>query len=271
MWAAFVILLLAPETGVAEAETKARQALTAGEVDEARGHYEAAIRAAESTAEKLRLRDLYLKAGWAEPRPANQKEQLRIETHIRNEKIRLYGKAADRFEGADKLHAAIIMRRVLLEMAGGPTTDPGKQAERKIRATFRKLVENPTQEQKDEAAALVTSKKKNGKLILKAARKLLAERRFRLVVRVCQELQFGAFGQDIKNAALALRKETEDIAAAEISAAQRKAALDVLTDERFERIDVRRSRHFLFVGPQKSTPPDPHRCRPSLRAPDRPA
>ena len=113
MVAALVLLLLAPENEVQDAELKARQALTEGRPAEALEHFEEAIRAAGDTPTKLRLRDDYRAVGWAEPRPTNQAEDLTLAVHIRNEKLRVLTKAAERFEKDDWLHAAIILRHAI--------------------------------------------------------------------------------------------------------------------------------------------------------------
>ena len=247
---ALLIQLLAPDRAVADAEAKAAQALTEGRVAEALDGFEEAIRAAGDTATKLRLRDRYIEAGWVEPRPLNAAEELAVEIHVRNEKLRVYGAAADRFERTDRPQAAILMRRVLIDLAGGAETDRGKQEQAKIHRLVRGLTEDPTDEDK-ELVAKIQRAHKSGEGLLKAARKLLEERRYRPVVRICQEMMFGQFDQEIQNQALALRKEAEDLAAADISAADKEAVREVLEDERFERLDVTRSRHFIFLGPQE--------------------
>ena len=73
----------------------------------------------DDTASKLRLRDAYVGAGWAEPRIANLAEEARLGVFIRNERIRVYAKAAEQCETDGDRHAAIILRRAVAELAGG--------------------------------------------------------------------------------------------------------------------------------------------------------
>jgi len=131
-----VFLILAPDTAVQEAETKAQQALANRQVAEALGHYEAAIRAAEDTASKLRLRDAYVGAGWAEPRIANLAEEARLGVFIRNERIRVYAEAADGAEADGDRHAAISLRRAVADLAGGKRAE---EEHRKIGNIVRDL------------------------------------------------------------------------------------------------------------------------------------
>ncbi|MHC4547533.1 MAG: hypothetical protein ACYTEZ_02050 [Planctomycetota bacterium] len=246
MLAALALLLLAPDAAVQEAEAKARQALTQGNVAGALEHLEIALRAAEETATKLRLRDAYLEAGWTEPRGASLAELNRVAAHIRSERIRVWTTAAERFERDDQLHAAIILRRAVAELAGLPRA---KQEMSKIRGIVRKLTENPSEEQKGVVADLTRTKKSGGAL-LKAGRKLLQQRQYRVVVRLCQELMFGDFDQEVQNGAQELRREAETRASRDVSTAEKEAAKKVLADERFHRLDLARSRHFLFLGPR---------------------
>ena len=247
---ALLLRLLAPGGAVEEAETKAAQALREGRVADALASYEDAIRAAEDTRAKLRLRDLYRAAGWVEPRPLSGAEEAEIQIRVRDEKLRVYGAAAERFEGADRIQAAILLRRVLADLAGGNSTDQGKAEAGRLNGLIRKLTESPTPEDK-EAVEKILRAHKSPEGLLKAGAKLLEERRYRAVVRLAQEMMFGNFDQEIQNRALALRKEAEDAAAADLPAADKEAVRQVLEDERFERLDVARSRHFLFLGPQE--------------------
>lgn len=254
---ALVLQILAPDAGAGEAETKAAQALREGNVAAALEGYEEAIRAADDTPTKLRLRDLYIAAGWAEPRPSNAAEEAQLQAYVREEKIRVYGAAADRFEGEDRIQAAILVRRVLVDLSGGEETERGKGEMVRIRGLVRKLTENPTA-QDQEMVDKIMRAHKSGDAILKAGSKLLEERRYRAVMRLCQEMMFGNFDQEIQNRALALRKQTEDLAGADIPVPDKEAVRAVLEDERFERLDVARSRHFIFLGPQefvKALPP----------------
>ncbi|UCE87588.1 MAG: hypothetical protein JSU66_07715, partial [Deltaproteobacteria bacterium] len=247
-WLLLLVLAAPPDTAL-EAELEAEQALRAGRVAEALDLYEGAIRLAEETPTKARLRDLYRKAGWAEPRPTNQAEELAISIHIRNERMRVTQSAAQRFENQGQLHAAIILRRALIEMAGGPETDRGKEETNRIRAMVRRLTEDPSEEQKELVAKLMRAKR-SGDAILKAARKLLEQRDYRVVVRVCQEIMFGNYDQETQNEAVALRKDAEERAASDVSAAEKELAREVLADPRFLRLEVRRSRHFIYIGPK---------------------
>jgi len=247
---ALFLLLLAPEISPGESEAKAAQALREGNVPEALSAYEDAIREASDTPTKLRLRDLYIAAGWAEPRPASAVEEAQLGAYIREEKMRVFGAEADRFEGADRIQAAILMRNVLAELAGGEGTDRGKGEIAKARALVRKLTESPTPEDQEQVTKILRAHK-SGEGLLKAGAKLLEERRYRAVVRLCQEMMFGNFEQEIQNRALALRKQAEDTASADLPSADKEAVRKVLEDERFERLDVTRSRHFLFLGPQE--------------------
>jgi len=167
------LLLLAPDAAVQESETKAQQALAEGRVAEALGHFEAAIRAADDTGSKLRLRDAYAGAGWAAPRRISVVEATRLGAFIRNERVRVYAKAATQCEGADQPHAAIILRRAVAELAGGKRAE---EERKKIKKIVRDLTEGPSDEEKDLVAKLVKDKK-SGAALLKAGRKLLRQRR----------------------------------------------------------------------------------------------
>ena len=250
MIALLTLVLLAPEGAAAEAETKALQALAAGNVGEALDRLEEAIRAAEATPEKARLRDLYRRAGWAEPRPLNQPEELAVAGHVHAEKMRVFGQAADRFENRDRLQAAILLRKAMIEMSGGPGSEGAKPHENRIAGMIRRLTEGPSDEDKDLVAKLVRGKK-SGDSLLKAGRKLLEQRQYRAVVRLCQEMMYGEYDQEAQNGALALRQEAEEKAAADVSAEDKKDVLDVLNDERFERLDIRLGRHFIYLGPKE--------------------
>jgi hypothetical protein len=247
---ALIVQILAPSGDLEAAETKAAQALREGNVAAALEAYEEAIRVAPDTPTKLRLRDLYRAAGWVEPRPEAAAEEAQVQVYVREEKLRVFGAAADRFEGADRIQAAILMRRVLADLAGGEATERGKGEVAKARALIRKLTEGPTPEDQ-EAVAKIQRAHKSAEGLLKAGAKLLEERRYRAVVRLCQEMMFGNFDQEVQNRALALRKEAEDAATADLPATDKEAVREVLEDERFERLDVGRSRHFLFLGPQE--------------------
>ncbi|HEX5138589.1 MAG TPA: hypothetical protein VFY93_16575 [Planctomycetota bacterium] len=251
MLPALLALVLMPEaSSPEEAEAKATQALTAGDIPAALDAFEEAIRLVPDTPRKLRLRDRYIAAGWAEPRPPSPREEEALAGFVREEKLRVFGLAADRFEQEDRIQAAILMRNVLADLAGGEATDRGKGEIEKARALVRKLTEGPTAEDQADVEKILRAHK-SGEGLLKAAAKLLGERRYRAVVRLCQEMMFGKFDQEIQNRAVALRKEAEDKAAADLLAADKEAVRKVLEDERFECLDVARSRHFLFLGPQQ--------------------
>jgi hypothetical protein len=247
---ALVFQLLAADAATGEAEAKAAQALRDGNVAGALEAYEEAIRAATDTPQKLRLRDLYVAAGWAEPRPATAAEEAQVQVHVRNEKERVYALEADKFEGSGRLHAAILLRRVLLDLAGGETADRGKEEVLRIRTLIRRLTEAPDAEEQALVEKILRAHK-TGEGLLKAAGGLLADRRYRAVVRICQEMTFGTFDQDVQNRAVDLRRQAEDAATADIPAPDKEAVRAILEDERFERLDVARSRHFLLIGPQE--------------------
>ncbi|MHC5031152.1 MAG: hypothetical protein ACYTGU_09875, partial [Planctomycetota bacterium] len=241
------LLLLAPDTAVEEAETKAQQALAAARVAEALEHFETAIRAADDTPTKLRLRDAYTNAGWAEPRRISLVEANRLGVFIRSERIRVYTKAAQDCENNDQRHAAIILRRAIAELAGGKRAE---EERKKIKKIVRDLTEGPTAEEKELVDKLLKDKK-SGPALLKAGRKLLKRRSYRAAVRLCQQIMFGEFDQETQNEALELRREAEATAVRDISPKEKARAAEVMDDRRFERLHLARSRHFLFLGPNK--------------------
>ncbi|MEM8886256.1 MAG: hypothetical protein AAGD14_19515, partial [Planctomycetota bacterium] len=259
MIAALLLLLLAPDPR-AEAEAQAKEALAAGEKLEALTQIETAMRNVESMREKARLRDWYRKVGWVAPPPVNAAEKLTLGIHVNNEKIRIYDRAAGRLAGQGKRRAAIILRRAIKGLAGG---DRAKQEEEKIRRLIRDLTEKPSDEEKAAVAAIFKAKKLP-KNILKAGRKLLEERRYRTVVRLCQEMMFGNYEQAVKNEAVALRKEAEERAIKDVSTDEKLAARAVLDDARFKRLDHSTSRHFLFLGPKKFVQGIPKKQRTEL-------
>ncbi|MFQ5845867.1 MAG: hypothetical protein ACE5JG_12865, partial [Planctomycetota bacterium] len=114
---AFLILAAAPRS-VAEAEDKAQQALTAGKPAEALRWFEEGIRRASGMATQLRLRDAYLGVGWTPPRPQGPRERAAVAAAVQEEKLRLWRKAAEDFEGTGRLHAALLVRRRVLELVG---------------------------------------------------------------------------------------------------------------------------------------------------------
>jgi len=246
--AALLLLLLLADPAAPEAELRALEALAAGRPAEALAAFEAALRATPDSAGKARLRDLYLKVGPAPEPPLSPAEQAIVARHVAEERIRVYTLAADRFRDKDELHASILVRRAVIELLG---LDAGraKEQEEEIRSLTRKLTEQPTDADR-ELAAQVLKAKREGKAVLKAAEKLLEQRQYRAVVRVCQEVGTGEFDQEEKNAATDLRRRTEERALADVPAAQKEAAKTVLADERFDRLDVRLSRHFIHLGPK---------------------
>ena len=110
------MILLAPRPTLHETEAKAEKELKAGNPGKALVLYEAAIRLARDNYTKLRLRDAYRGAGWAEPRPVSPREHLVLQAHIRNEKARVWRGAADNFARQKKVHAAILTRRAIIEL-----------------------------------------------------------------------------------------------------------------------------------------------------------
>jgi len=246
--ALLLLLLCAPDSAVQEAEDKARQALTAGDKSAALDHFEAAIRAETTTAGKARLRDAYRAVGWVDPREPSTAERRALGILIQQEKIRVFDKAAGSFVGQGKRHAAIIMRKAIIAMVGAENKR-AKEEQNKIKRIIRHLTENPSVEDKEVVAKILRAKKL-GKNLLKAAQKLLEQREYRIVVRLCQEMMFGEFDQDVRSAAIALRKRAEIHAASDISVAEKMAARTVLDDERFKRLDSCQSRHFIYLGPK---------------------
>lgn len=253
------IVLMAPSSAVADAERAAEEALQAGRTGEALSHFETAIRAADDTAPKARLRDRYLKTGWAEPQEVSATERLILGRHVASERWRLTDRAADQFENKGKLHAALILRRALIEMAGGDKTDAGKKEKGRIAGIVRKLT-TPSKDDKAFIDKLVRAKKR-GKDLLEAGKKLLAEGRFGTVLRLCQQLQYGTYDRATVDGAKELRKRTEDIAVRSLTPEEKELARAVLSDERFLRLEVVRSRHFLYLGPKKFVDAIPPRER----------
>lgn len=241
-------LLGAPGPTVEESELKAQQALAKGLVAQALDAYEEAIRAAEETATKARLRDAYRKAGWAEPRLMTLEEGQIAARHIREERIRVLDLGASRMEEASQLHGAILVRRSILDLVA-----PDEQREReqrdRIAAIVQKLVYRPTDEEKAQATRIEKSAK-DPNALLEQARALLAKKQHVLVARLCQAIEFGEGTQETKEGARKLRSENEAAAVAEVPPAERDAARAIVNDERFDRIDIVPTRHFLLLGPR---------------------
>ncbi|MHC4938314.1 MAG: hypothetical protein ACYTHK_05035 [Planctomycetota bacterium] len=249
MLTALLLLLASPDPRALEAETKAREALTGGNKLEALAQYETAMRHVESMPEKARLRDLYRAIGWVTPPPVGPREQITLGGHIMAEKIRVWDKAADRLAGQGKRRAAIILRRAIIGLLGGKG-QRAKQEQDKIKRIIRNLTEKPSEEEK-EAVAKILRSRKLGKNVLKAARKLLEQREYRTVVRLCQEVMVGSYDQESRTAAIELRKEAEAKAAKDMTPGEKQAARDVLDDVRFKRLATSVSRHFIYLGPKK--------------------
>ena len=249
MIAALFLCLLSPAGSAQASEDAAQKALTAGNKLEALEHLEAALRAAEETSTKARLRDAYRAVGWVSPRGITIKESRTYANHIRDEKLRIWGAAADRLRGEGMPYAALILRRAIIEEVG-PKHKRAKQERERIKRAIRTLTENPNAEEKELADSLLRTKR-DGRKLLKAARKLLESRRYRVVVRISQQIMFGSFDQEIQNEAIALRKEAERGAATAVTEEEKRAAREVLEDARFHRLEVVPSRHFLFVGPRE--------------------
>jgi len=247
--AAVLLLLLAPSPAAQEAEAKAQKALTAGDRGEALAQYEAAIRAEPTTFAKQGFRDAYRKVGWVEPRRPSPTESRMVDTLVREEKIRVFGKAAGSLASQGKRRAAIVLRKAIIQLAGPETKRAKGQAET-IKRLIRDLTEKPSDEEKEVVAKILRAKKL-GKNLLAAARKLLGQKEYRTTVRLCQEMMFGDFDQKIRTAAIELRKQAEQKAAADITVEEKLAALAVLDDERFKRLDTAQSRHFIYLGPKQ--------------------
>jgi len=244
-----MLLLLAPTPAVREAETKAHDALEKGDRGEALAQFEAAIRAEPTTFGKQRFRDAYRKVGWVEPRTPSPDESRMVDTLIREEKIRVFDRAANSLAGQGKRRAAIVLRKAIIQLSGTESKRAKEHAE-KIKRLIRDLTEKPSDEEKEVVAKILRAKKL-GKNLLKAARKLLDQKEYRTVVRLCQEMMFGDFEQKIRTAAIALRKEAEIKATADITVEEKLAALAVLDDERFKRLSTAQSRHFIYLGPRE--------------------
>ncbi|MEE8107059.1 MAG: hypothetical protein V3T86_16110 [Planctomycetota bacterium] len=243
-----LLLLLAPRPTVEETEAKANKALTSGDVATALLHFEQAIRLASDNSTKLRLRDAYRKAGWAEPRPIDPREQQALDNHQRNEKARVWRAAAGRFLREGKRHACILARRQVRDLFG-PKSSPARNEEKQVAAVLRELTK-PTEEDNALAAKVIRTSR-TGQQLLKKARRSAKRERYGVVVRLCQELEFGDYKQELQNEAVALRREIEERAAAAVPKEERKEVEELVADERFKRLAVVSSRHFLFLGPKK--------------------
>ncbi|MCZ6787211.1 MAG: hypothetical protein O7E54_08615 [Planctomycetota bacterium] len=262
MLAGLILILLAPRPTLPETEAKAEKELEAGNPGKALVLYEAAIRLARDNYTKLRLRDAYRGAGWAEPRPVSPREHLVLQAHIRNEKARVWRGAADNFARQKKVHAAILTRRAIIELYG-KESGQAKGERGRIKGLIARLTRKPTDDEKRLADRVIRSAR-NGKALLKQARKLASRKKYPVVVRVCQEILFGDFDQEIQNEARALRTDVEQASAADVPIPERKVVDDLMADERFERLEVARSRHFLFLGPKKLVQTIPERDRTQL-------
>lgn len=256
MIAGWILLLLAPSAAVQEAELKAQQALASGRTLEGLESLEEAIRLADDTPTKARLRDAYLKAGWADPLPLSELEGQIVTRHIREERIRVWELGADRMENAGKLPGAILVRRGLMELLG-PQEDRVKAQQDRIAEIVRKMLYRPTDEEKEVASRAEHSCKDAAAAVGKI-RDLLAKKSYVVAIRLCQAVEFGDGDQEQKNAARALRTEIEERAAADVPPDQKEEARGILNDERFERIDLVRSRHFLLFGPKVFVQAIPH-------------
>ena len=257
-----LLLLLAPNPAVQEAETKAQQALTAGDKAEALAQFEAAIRAEPDTFAKQRLRDAYRRVGWVEPRRPSTMESRMVDTLIREEKIRVFDRAAGNLVGQGKRRAAIVLHKAIIQLAG-PDTQRGKSHAETIKRLIRDLTRKPSDEEKEVVAKILRARKL-GKNILAAARKLLERKEYRSVVALCEELMVGNFDQAVRSAAIELRKETETKAAADITVEEKMAAFAVLDDIRFKRLDTAQSRHFIYLGPKEFVSKLPQKQRREL-------
>jgi len=243
-----LLLFLAARPTVEETEAKANKALTSGDVATALVHFEEAIRLASDNSTKLRLRDAYRSAGWADPRPIDLREQKALDSHRRNEKARVWRAAAGRFLRDGKRHASILTRRRVRDLYG-PKSSQGKSEEKQVAAVLRELT-RPTEEDRELAAKVIRTSR-TGQQLLKQAKKSARRDRYGIVVRLCQELEFGDYKQELQNEAVALRREIEERAAAAVPDEERKLVEELTTDERFARLAVVSSRHFLFLGPKK--------------------
>ncbi|MGQ0612199.1 MAG: hypothetical protein ACT4PV_00400 [Planctomycetaceae bacterium] len=243
-----LLLLAAPGTAALEAEAKAKEALAAGRLAEALDQFETALRLADTTAEKARLRDAYRASGWAEPRPVSQAEGDVVVAHIRAEKVRVWRAEADRLEREEKLCGAILLRKSLQDLFASDG-EGVKEEQARIEEIVRKLTRRPTAEEKVLAEKMIRAAK-DGEALLQSAKALFEKRELRLVVRLCQELEFGSYPQEARNGGRGLREQAEAAAAAGATPVERDEVRAILDDERFRRLDAGVSRHFLFVGPR---------------------
>ncbi len=243
------LLLLAPSSELVAAEEQARAALSAGRKLEALASYETALRSTEDTKTKARLRDAYLAAGWGTPRRINARERAKLRSHYLAEVHRVLGKAADKLAGASKRHAAIIVRRAMIEQLGGPETDAGKRELGKINNLINQLTRPSRADLK--RFKQLKADKKTDKAILKEAQALLEQRAYGAVVALAKDLAVHGDGHEIKEAARKLRVEAELRAGRDYPPAEIQAAKIVINDERFERLAVVTSRHFMYLGPKK--------------------
>ena len=105
-----------------------------------------------------------------------------------------------------------------------------------LHLSIARLTQKPTDDEKRLADRVIRSAR-NGKALLKQARKLASRKKYPVVVRVCQEILFGDFDQEIQNEARALRTDVEQASAADVPIPERKVVDDLMADERFERLD----------------------------------
>ncbi|MFQ5844160.1 MAG: hypothetical protein ACE5JG_04150, partial [Planctomycetota bacterium] len=142
----------------------------------------------------------------------------------------------------------------------GEGSAPGKQERGRLRRIVRKLTERPGKEEAERAHQIARSAA-DGADLLGKARLLQAAGEYRVATRICQELVYGDYPREVKDGARALRREIERAAAADVPGAEQDAATAVLTDDRFDRLDVALSRHFIFLGPQSFVGTIPERER----------
>jgi hypothetical protein len=252
-----LVLLLLAASAAEEAEAKAKKALAEGRALEALHFYEEAYRAGEDTPSKRRIAEAYRAAGFVEPPGPTLHEAGVLALHVRAEKTRVWRAAAEAMEGAGSLHGALLLRRSILALQAEGSD--GERAEReRVAEILRKLTQRPTPRQKELAERAVRASR-DAAALLEAARGLLAKGEWAAATRVCQELEFGDHPQDRKNEAKELRAAIEAAAADAVPPEQRAAAEKALADERFARLDVVASRHFLLLGPRafvRSIPPE---------------
>ena len=169
--------------------------------------------------------------------------------HYLSEVQRVLGKEADRLAGSGDRHAAILVRRALIERLGGPESRGGKEERGRIERLVEQLSRPTAADKKRFKDA--RARKLSDKKILEEARALLAARKYGAVVALCKDLTVHGDGREVKDAARALSKTAVQRAASDFPPKSIEAAKRSIHDVRFDRLAVVTSRHFLYMGPRK--------------------